>query len=122
MDLNPSAVTAFVADALANYCYDLPGNTKGDAWSAERIAGNIEELRAHLVVPRLVAVTVRDTSAQVRSETPVFTDAWVVADDTKGYVVCFDPSNFEFFLAFVRGSAVESFGVRGDLVGVYCAR
>ncbi|MGB0766757.1 MAG: hypothetical protein ACPGYV_03500 [Phycisphaeraceae bacterium] len=117
-------VQKIVERELAEYTYvpPPPGTTYGTPWSQDKVYRYRDELLTHLVEPVLKQVILRDTYAQVTASTLQFADVWVVAEFA-GYLIFFDPAHAEFGLAqqSVVGSGYVTIGVRGDLVGVYCA-
>ncbi|HMC64522.1 MAG TPA: hypothetical protein VKI65_06260, partial [Gemmataceae bacterium] len=64
----------------------------------------------------------RETYEQVRQQDPTFAEFWVVAERST-CLEWYDPATGEFGLGRrIEGSATPiSIGVRGDLVGAFCA-
>ncbi len=82
----------------------------------------MELLKQSLVPPRLESFVLSETYEQVQAKAPVRAEYWVVAE-RGGYVEWYDPATNEFGLgqASASGDGLVSIGVRGDLVGVFCA-
>ena len=114
-------VTFRVNAELAGYTYERPpAGLHGVPWAEAKVLAYRDNLRQHLVPP-FKANVVRDTVDQIRA-TPTLMSVWVVAQ-FGSYVIFFDDGAGEFGLA-QRTQAHGSWaaiGVRGDLVGVYCA-
>jgi hypothetical protein len=66
--------------------------------------------------------TLRDTKAENDAVVPLIASYWVVAQ-SPGYIQFYDPITEEFGLAVeaTQGKPPVTIGVRGDLVGVFCA-
>ncbi|MEE4383547.1 MAG: hypothetical protein V2J02_16225 [Pseudomonadales bacterium] len=94
----------------------------GVRWSEQTVLSHIPKLRAALVEPYLKRFQLRDTYEQIRSQKPYTAEYWVVAE-TESYIQFFDPAKREFGLASCCESdaLASTTGVRGDLVGVFCA-
>lgn len=122
--MDRAAITELVRETLATYRYEPPppGSTIGVPWSAERVYVYVERLRGCLVEPYLQRFELRETHPQCVAAEPTHADYWVVAESA-GYLEWFDPAAGEFGLGqVVEGRSVPaSIGVRGDLVGVFCA-
>lgn len=117
-------VQSLVAETLEQFVYQPPppGSTIGVPWSAEKVLQYRDRLRGALVKPSLKRVLMRDTVDQIRSHVPAHADVWVVAEFSC-YWLFFDADAKEFGLAQKSKQSDEyvTIGVRGDLVGVYCA-
>jgi hypothetical protein len=122
--MDSKAIQAFVHETLAEYRYEPPppGSTIGTPWSAEKVSDHVNELKASLVEPYLQRFELRETYDQVAQKEPRLAEYWVVAK-SENYLEWYDPSSGEFGLGeHQEGSSVPvSIGVRGDLVGVFCA-
>jgi hypothetical protein len=122
--MDREAVLALVSDALTHCRYECPppGSTFGVAWSAEKVYGYVEKLKTALVEPYRLRFELRETYEQVGQQEPSYAEFWVVAE-SGNYLEWYDPATEEFGLGQrVEGSAIPvSIGVRGDLVGVFCA-
>ena len=122
--MDRGAVSELVRDTLAGYHYEPapPGSASGVPWSAEKAYACVEHLRGALVDPYLQRFELRETYEQVGQQEPAFAEYWVVAERGR-YLVWYDPATREFGLGLrIEGSATPtSMGVRGDLVGVFCA-
>jgi hypothetical protein len=119
-----SEVAALVSQELANYRYEAPpqGSTLGTPWPESKVSAYVEQLRAALVLPRLQTFKLRDTKRDMDAVVPLTASYWVVAQSA-GYLQFYDPSTDEFGLAAeaAPGQLPVTIGVRGDLVGVFCA-
>jgi hypothetical protein len=118
------SLSILIRDTLATYQYEPPppDSTIGVPWTAERVYGYVEKLRDALVEPYLQRFDLRETYAQVGQSEPTYADFWVVAQGDGGYLEWYDPATGEFGLGIQNGTEVPvSIGVRGDLVGVFCA-
>ena len=110
---------------LNEFLYQEPekGSTLGTPWSADKVASYIPKLKAALVEPYLQRMELGETYAHAISEKSEYAEYWVIAEDG-GYFEWYDPLTKEFGLAQKSTLDAEQFisiGVRGDLVGVYCA-
>ncbi|PPC82142.1 MAG: hypothetical protein CTY38_07145 [Methylotenera sp.] len=97
--------------------------TLGEAWSEDKVASYIPKLKAALVEPYLQQMELSETYAHITSGKPKYAEYWIIAEEG-GYFEWFDPSTEEFGLAqrsTIDNEKFLSIGVRGDLVGVYCA-
>lgn len=123
--MNPESISILVRDALAGYRYVPPqqGTTIGVPWSREKVGSYVEKLKRALVEPYIQRFELRETYEQVGQMVPSFADLWVVADAGNGYLEWYDPATGEFGLGIqAQGSERPiAIGVRGDLVGVFCA-
>jgi len=121
--VDASEVERIVHTELDGFVYEPtePGTTVGVPWSEEKIRSYLPKLRAALIKPYRQRFAVRDTWEQIHASVPIFKEYWVVAQ-TNHYIQFFDPTTNEFGLAQPsdRGAPV-TIGVRGDLVGVFCA-
>ncbi len=111
-----------VSQAIETYTYDYPPGMLGQPWDAGRIAAHLDAMRGALVLPRWALVALRDTIEQIRSAEPAKYRCAIVADDRKGTFLVFDVEDKAFMLARDDGNGLESFGVRGDVVGCFMAR
>jgi len=122
--VDPSEVSALVEKELAAYRYESPpsGSTLGTPWPEAKVNAYIQQLRAALVTPHLRTFTLRDTKREIDASVPMTADYWVVAQ-SPGYLEFYDQLNAEFGLAVeaAPGKPPVTIGVRGDLVGVFCA-
>ena len=119
--MNSKDISQIIEIELRAYTYDKPdpGVTVGKPWTEEKVLSYIPKLRKALVIPYLQKFRLSETCEYFNSE--VFEDYWVVAID-EGYVQWYDPKSKEFGLGTESAEgAFISIGVRGDLVGVYCA-
>jgi hypothetical protein len=122
--MNPQQVKDFVAATLRRYHYEAPapGTTFGTPWSTDKVAAHIEQLRAALVQPYIQEFVLADTWEQIDAPHDHLVHYWVVAE-TEAYCEFYDPSSGEFGLAepIKPSGTPRTVGVRGDLVGVFCA-
>jgi len=122
--VDASDVSALVEKELAAYRYESPpdGSTLGTSWPEAKVNVYIEQLRAALVTPHLRTFTLRDTKLEIDAAVPSTANYWVVAQ-SPGYLQFYDQLNAEFGLAVesTSGKPPVTIGVRGDLVGVFCA-
>jgi len=122
--LNSAVISTIVAQALDAYVYEAPaqGSTLGVPWTEEKVRRHLSLLRAALVVPYLQKFELRDTFAQMRRLEAEIVEYWVVAV-TAECVEFYDPTSEQFGLAAngPTNGSLGTIGVRGDLVGVFCA-
>jgi hypothetical protein len=122
--VDSAAIQKLIRATLAGYRYEPPppGSTTGVPWSADKALASVERLRGRLVEPYLQRFELRETYSQCVGGEPAFADFWVVAE-SPGYLLWFDPAAREFGLGQqIEGRSLPvSIGVRGDLVGVFCA-
>jgi hypothetical protein len=113
-----------VQETLAAYHYEPPppGSTIGIPWTAEKVSDYVKKLREALVEPYLQRFELRETYEQVVRNEPCFAEYWVVAE-SGSCLEWYDPGSGEFGLGQRQeGSIIPlSIGVRGNLVGVFCA-
>ncbi len=118
------AVRTLVDHELANFCYDAPapGTMLGTPWSEAKVRSYIPLLQAALVPPYKLKFRLGDTNEQSLADPPQYAEYWVVAIST-GYIEFYDPATGEFGLAdtFHSDRPPVTIGVRGDLLGVFCA-
>jgi hypothetical protein len=123
--MNRDAVSALIRETLACYRYELPlpGSTVGVPWSAKKVGVYVEKLEEALVEPYLQRFELRETHEQMTRQEPMYAEFWVVAE-SGSYLEWYDPNTGDFGLGQrIEGSATPvSIGVRGDLVGVFCAQ
>lgn len=122
--MNQEDLNELICGILFEYKYEVPnqGSCIGTPWDSERIYSYVELLKASLVQPYIQQFELAETYGQCISSVKEYADYWVVVE--KG--IClewFDPATQEFGLGErgVEGSLPCSIGVRGDLVGVFCA-
>ena len=106
---------------IDGYVYDVPSSAVGSPWSREKVEDQLNEFRASLVDPKWEQVVIRDTPDQMRAEAPPIRHCILVANDSKGHKLYYDPAQTDFVLAY-DASPPETFGVRGDAVGCFMAR
>ena len=111
-----------VAAEIDNYQYDYPAGMIGKPLADDVIQNHLQEMRAALIKPYWTEITLRDTIEQQNASVPIVRRCAVVADDTKGTLLAFDPIAGRFLLVMQRCETLESFGVDGDSVGCFMAR
>ncbi|MGF1631982.1 MAG: hypothetical protein ACFCUT_21100 [Kiloniellaceae bacterium] len=118
-------VQALVQEELASFeaTAPTPGSTIGMPWSTDRLCAQVAELKAALVIPYLQRFELRDTAAEMAASPPILAGYWVVAS-ADGFLLFYDPEAAQFGLAcaLANGALPQTIGVRGDLVGTFCAR
>lgn len=99
-----------------------PGTTHGVPWTAEGYRADIERLRAALVAPYKQRFEVRETDDPERQRVEGEAEYWIVAETT-GMYLWYDETTAEFGVAEpgVAGALPTSIGLRGDIVGSFCA-
>ncbi len=119
--MNSEDIRKIIDAELSSYAYEEPepGTTYGKPWTEEKVLSYIPKLKKALVKPYLQRFRLNESKEHFENE--VFADYWVVAIDG-GYIQWFDPESNEYGLGTEtdKGELI-SIGVRGDLVGVYCA-
>lgn len=124
--MSPSSadIAALVAALIDHHQYEPPalGSTVGVPWSAEKVATHVALLKQSIVPPRLESFVLSETYEQISASTRAIAKYWVVAE-CEDCVEWYDPSTKEFGLGqrSSDGSGLVSIGVRGDLIGVFCA-
>ena len=118
-------VKKIIQTELDAFQFEAPkkGSTLGEPWPEDKVASYIPKLKAALVEPYLEQMELSETYAHIKSEKPEYAEYWIIAEEDS-YFEWFDPSTQEFGLAQRSTTDNEKFlsiGVRGDLVGVYCA-
>jgi hypothetical protein len=120
MDLE--TLRRIVENDIASYRYEFPAGCVGNPWTAERIEAQLAVMRSALVDPYWVDVEVRDTFEQIIANELLSRKCAVVADDTRGSIVVFDPIERGFALVEKHDDRLISIGVRGDAVGCFMSR
>jgi len=104
------------------YIAPEPGATYGEPWSEEKVMSYLPKLKAALVEPYFQKFLLKETYEQAEEGHNEYASYWVIAEEDP-YYQWYDPDTNEYGLA--QKSALDdqlvSIGVRGDLVGVYCA-
>jgi hypothetical protein len=122
--MNSEAISKLVASKLDAYRFEVPArsSTLGTPWSAEKISASVEKLRSCLVKPYLHEFALMDTYEQITSVQEQLASYWVIAE-AQAYCQFYDPEGDEFGLAEPpnAGENSRTVGVRGDLIGVFCA-
>ena len=122
--MTPDAVKALVARELAAWQAPVtqPGSTHGVAWTAEEYRGPLDRLRAALVAPYEHRFVLRETDDPERRRVSGEAVYWVVAQ-TGEMFLWYDEATNEFGVGEPSGEGVTpvSIGLRGDMVGAFCA-
>ena len=117
-------VRAIVARELAAWQPPVvePGTTVGIPWTAERYRPEIERLRAALVTPYEQRFELQETDDPERKRVGGEAVYWVVAV-TGGMYLWYDEATAEFGVGEPgrEGALPMSIGLRGDIVGAFCA-
>jgi hypothetical protein len=123
-EIDPLAIVAGVREQIRTYNY-LDGRETsgliGTALSVEWIEKGLEEFSRALIEPYWLEVEIRDNEEQ-RAK-PLIETCLIVADDTKGNLLAFVPSEDKFTVVceFSVGT-FSSFGLDGDAVGAFLSR
>lgn len=117
-------VRAIVARELATWRPPVvePGTTHGMPWTAERYRPEIERLRSALVTPYEQRFELRETDDPERERVGGEAVYWVVAATGEMYL-WYDEATAEFGVGEPgrEGALPMSIGLRGDIVGSFCA-
>ena len=119
--MNLAELRRKVESEIEDYVYEVPPSAVGTPWPQEKVDAQLSEFRASLVDPKWEKVVIRDTHEQRLAEAPPVRDCILVANDSKGYKLYYDPEEGNFVLAS-DANPPETFGVRGDAVGCFMAR
>ena len=122
--MTPQQITKFIDHELTSFEYEEPvaGSTIGVPWSEAKVRAHIAKLKDALVTPYKQRFELRDTFEQLSISPPDEADYWVVAK-AEYYLEFYDPFTNEFGLAGLgtEDSLPVTIGVRGDLIGTFCA-
>lgn len=122
--MDSADISGIVARELAQFRYvpPLPGTTVGVPWPEEKVLSYIEKLKSCLVAPYIQQFVLSETYEQMKEESKQVAEYWVVAQEGQ-YLEWYDPKTKEFGLGLnsAGSSTPVSIGVRGDLVGTFCA-
>ena len=120
--MNSNEIKELIETELSDYKATQPkeGSTIGEPWSNDKVMSYIPKLRAALVEPYLQKMLLEETYEQIKSKNDEYANYWVIAEDG-GYYQWYEPETKEYGLAQNNNNQFVSIGVRGDLVGVYCA-
>ena len=123
--MNSEEVAALVRRLIDEYHYELPepGTTLGTPWSQAKIVEHVILLKSCLVQPYKQMFLLREGGNPPKPNAAEIEGYWVVAERPGFYLEWFDPSTGEFGLgkSASNGQPAASIGVRGDVVGVFCA-
>jgi hypothetical protein len=119
--MNLAELRQQVEAEIEEYVYEVPPSAIGTPLPQEEVETQLNEFRASLVDPKWEQVAIRDTPDQMLSESPPIRHCILVANDSKGCKLYYDPEEGNFVLAY-DASLPETFGVRGDAVGCFMAR
>ena len=122
--MNSEAVQAIVARELAAWQPPVTesGAMHGIPWAAEQYAPKVERLRASLVTPYKQRFTLREYDDPERRHAVGEAEYWVVAV-TDGMYLWYDETTGDFGVGEPDTNAAfpTSIGLRGDIVGSFCA-
>ena len=122
--MTSAEVQALVARALATWRPRTiePGTTHGVPWTAEQYRPEVERLRAALVAPYQQRFMLRETDDPERPRVDGEAVYWVVATTGEMYL-WYDEATDQFGVGEpgVEGATPVSIGLRGDIVGSFCA-
>lgn len=117
-------VETLVLQLLKEYSYQEPdpGSTMGIPWSSKKVGIHVELLEKSRVSPRIERFKLAETYEQILAGSVDCANYWVIAE-CGDYLEWYDPETNEFGLGQMAadGERLVSIGVRGDLVGVFCA-
>jgi hypothetical protein len=117
-------IEAIVARELAAWQPPVaqPGTTVGVPWPAERYGPEIDRLRAALVSPYRQSFVLRESDVPEVERVESEATYWVIADTGQMYV-WYDDATSEFGVGEpgLDGALPVSVGLRGDIVGSFCA-
>ena len=123
--MTSAEVLKIVEADLKAFKYAAPelGSTVGVPWTEDKVMTYIPKLKAALVKPYLQSFLLKETYEQINDNKKEHASYWVIAEESGNYYQWYDPDNNEYGLAQKSESRNDfiSIGVRGDLVGVYCA-
>ena len=111
-----------VEKEIETYVYDFPDTAIGNPWTDAAVQQGLANFRASLVEPYWTEVEIRDTFEQIGMIEAPHRKCVAVADDGKGMLLLFDPTEDSFVLAERGSTGLTTFGVRGDAVGCFLAR
>jgi len=122
--MNSEDVKAIVERELAAWQPPVvePGATVGIPWESDRYHPEIERLRAALVTPYRQRFELRETDDPDRKRVGGEMVYWVVAT-TRDMYLWYDEATAEFGVGEPgqEGALPMSIGLRGDIVGAFCA-
>ena len=116
-------IAKIVANELVQFRHKsvAPGTTIGVPWSEEKVIKYVQKLCCSLVEPYMQKFLLHETHDQAKNQERIYAEYWVVAEEGD-YLEWYDPNTKEFGLGRRGNTDIPvSIGVRGDLVGVYCA-
>ena len=119
--MDSNEVSKIIKAELNSYKYEAPesGTTYGAPWSEEKVMSYIPTLKKSLVTPTLQKFLLAETPNQFGKN--IYAKYWLIARD-KGYVQWYNPETSEYGLGTEsKDGQFCSIGVKGDLLGVYCA-
>jgi hypothetical protein len=116
-------IAEMVQRLIGEYHALEPRETVGIPWSEAKIGEHIKLLKKCLVVPYKQRFLLREGVGTQQQSVSEVKEYWVVAYRPGFYLEWFDPSTGDFGLGEpAQGDQLAaSIGVRGDLVGVFCA-
>jgi hypothetical protein len=99
-----------VENEISRYEYAAPSGAIGRPIPPDRIAAELAAMRLALVAPYWADVDIRDTFEQTSSDIGPRRRCAVVADDGRGSLLLFDPTENDFLLALRHESVLRSVG------------
>ncbi len=121
-EVDLSRLRQCVEKEIETYVYDFPDNAIGNPWTDAAIEQGLAKFRASLVEPYWTEVEIRDTFEQVGMIEGPRRKCAAVADDGKGMLLLFNPTEDSFVLAERGGTGLTTFGILVDAVGCFLAR
>jgi len=122
--MNSIELKIIIEEELNSYEAEQPpeGSTLGNPWSNDKVMSYLPKLKSALVEPYEQEMLLRETKQQIKEKKEEYVTFWVIAED-RGYYQWYDPETKEYGLASKcsESNKIECIGIRGDLVGVYCA-
>jgi hypothetical protein len=100
-----------VEKEIETYEYDFPDNAIGNPWTDATVQQGMAKFRTSLVEPYWTEVEIRDTFEQVGVIEAPRRKCAAVADDGKGMLLLFDPTEDSFVLAERGSTGLTTFGV-----------
>lgn len=117
-----AALRRAVENEINTYEYATPSGGIGSPTPADRVAAELTAMRSALVTPYWADVDIRDTLQQVSADKGPRLRCAVVADDGRGSLLLFDPTQNDFLVALRHDGGLRSVGLQGDAVDCFMAR
>src|SRR6185437_11706437 len=96
---------------IDQYVYQVPNGSIGNPWDEDKVLAQLKEMRKALVDPYWIEIELRDEFDQCDVEYAPKQSCAVVADDGRGCLLLWDPTQGEFLLAQRIDGQLASFGV-----------